>query len=261
MRGHAWCWVGASSVGTSHVEAGKGCDDSAACLELHAAGTSLLLAVVSDGAGSADFGRVGSRLAVRGFTRSAFKYLNMGGAIEAISDEIAREWVDAIRDSIFFAAKEKSALPRDFAATLVGVIASPERVVVCHIGDGACVLRERGASEWVVASWPAHGEYASSTYFITDDPEAQLRVIHLEGLYDEIAIFSDGIERMVLDFGTRRAFTRFFDGMFAPMRGDHPGRDRSLSRKLSNYLNSKPVTDRTDDDKTLVMARKIGASP
>jgi hypothetical protein len=261
MKSRTWCWVGASSVGTSHIEAKRGCDDSAACVELKPAGNSLLVAVVSDGAGSADFGSIGSRFVVRGFARSASKYLNQGGAIEAISEEVARDWIDAVRDSIFAAAKAKSASPRDFAATLVGVIVGPQRVVICHIGDGACVLRGRDTSEWIVPSWPAHGEYASSTNFVTDDPEAQLRVIHLDGRYCDVALFSDGIERMVLDFGTKSAYGRFFDVMFAPLKEEHPGRNRLLSRRLRDYLASKAVIDRTDDDKTLVMARRIEASP
>ena len=261
MRSRAWRWVGACSVGTSHIEAKRGCDDNAACVELQAAGGPLLVAVVSDGAGSADFGGVGSRLVVSGFTRSASKYLSEGGTIGAISDETVREWIDAVRDRIFIAAEQKSASPRDFAATLVGVLAGLQRVVVCHIGDGACVVRERGALEWIVPSWPAHGEYASSTNFVTDDPEAQLRVVRLDGSYRDIAIFSDGIERMVLDFKAKTAFARFFDRMFAPLKGVHPGRDRLLSRQLRDYLSSKPVNDRTDDDKTLVMARMIEAPP
>ena len=259
MKSRAWCWVGASSVGTSHIEAKKECDDSAACIELQAEGGPLLVAVVFDGAGSADFGGIGSRLVVRGFVRSAYKYLNQGGAIRAISDEMAREWIDAVRDRIFVAAKEKSALPRDFAATLVGLVVGPQRAVVCHIGDGACVLREQVTMDWTVPSWPAHGEYASSTNFVTDDPEAQLRVIHLEGSYRDIAVFSDGIERMVLDFKNNTAFARFFDVMLAPLKGNQPGRDRLLSRRLRDYLASKAVNDRTDDDKTLMMAHKIEA--
>jgi hypothetical protein len=115
--------------------------------------------------------------------------------------------------------------------------------------------------EWIVPSLPAHGEYASSTNFVTDDPQAQLRVVHLEGSYCDVAIFSDGIERMVLDFKAKTAFARFFDIMFAPLKGDHPGRDRLLSRQLRDYLSSKPVNDRTDDDKALVMARMIEALP
>jgi hypothetical protein len=110
----------------------------------------------------------------------------------------------------------------------------------------------------MVPSWPAHGEYASSTYFVTDDPEPQLRIVHTEGAFNDIAVFSDGIERLVLDFATRTAFNRFFDPIFQVLKNDLPGRNRPLSGSLRKYLDSKVVTDRTDDDKTLVLARKVG---
>ena len=50
---HLWRWAGACSVGTSHIRTGRGCDNSAACIEYQHDNGSALLAVVSDGAGSA----------------------------------------------------------------------------------------------------------------------------------------------------------------------------------------------------------------
>jgi hypothetical protein len=42
---------------------------------------------------------------------------------------------------------------------------------VIHVGDGACAVRLNNARSWLVPSWPAQGEYASTTYFVTDDPK------------------------------------------------------------------------------------------
>jgi hypothetical protein len=99
--------------------------------------------------------------------------------------------------------------------------------------------------------------YASSTYFITDDPEPKLDFISLNGECSELAVFSDGIERLALDFGNLNAFERFFDPMFAPLKKLGPGRDRALSAGLRRYLDSPRVTERTDDDKSLVLARRV----
>ena len=66
-------------------------------------------------------------------------------------------------------------------------------------------------------SRPAHGEYASSTYFVTDDPEPQLRYISQGGQYTKVAVFSDGLERLALDFSNTVAFARFFELMFSPL--------------------------------------------
>src|SRR5262249_828869 len=158
-----------------------------------------LVAVVSDGAGSARFAETGSRLVVRGFIGVVLRFLRSGKSAAEITDKLAHEWVDGIRDRIYCRAGKFSASPRDFAATLVGVIVGPGHAVVCHVGDGACVFRRHGLADWLVPSWPAHGEFASSTFFITDDPAPQVRVVHTPGEFAELAVFSDGIERLVLD--------------------------------------------------------------
>jgi hypothetical protein len=257
MRLRQWSWIGACSTGSSHIRAGTGCEDHAACMELVAGDKHALLAIVSDGAGSAEFASIGSRLVVQCFARCVVGHLRAGKSLESISEELAREWLDNVRDRIFLSAKERGTKPREMAATLVSAIVCSNRAIVCHIGDGACALRRVGSSHWDVLSWPAHGEYASSTYFVTDDPQPNLEFISTEGEFAEVAIFSDGIERLALDFLNKSAFDRFFDPMFAPLAKLGPGRNRALSASLRKFLDSPHVIERTDDDKSLVMARRV----
>jgi hypothetical protein len=257
MTSQQWCWIGACSTGSSHIKAGTGCQDSACCVEIAIGDNNVLLAVVSDGAGTAQFSSVGSRLVVEGFARRALSDLRAGLNFEEISSERIRDWIDDIRERIFVSAKRREVSPRQLAATLVGAIVFAEGAIISHIGDGACVLRRKGASCWQVPSWPAHGEYASSTYFITDDPEPNLDFSIVEGEISEVAVFSDGIERLALDFSSKTASARFFDPMFAPLMPLGPGRNRALSGSLRKYLDSSLVTQRTDDDKSLVLARRV----
>ena len=126
-----------------------------------------------------------------------------------------------------------------------------------HVGDGSAVYRLDGVADWIVASWPEQGEYAATTYFVTDDPEPRLRFCSAQGPIAELALFSDGIERLALDFSTETAFAPFFDRMFFPLSGKSVGRDRQLSRHLKEYLDSPSVCDKTDDDKTLVLAKRV----
>jgi hypothetical protein len=257
MRERAWCWAGACSIGSSHLRAGLGCDDRAACLEFLDGGREVLVAVVSDGAGSAQHASSGSRTVVRKFVDAAFNFLRAGSSLSEIDEEVGHVWLDGIRDRISSIADRVSAKPRDFAATLVGAIASADHVVICHVGDGACAIRSYDDQEWRVPSWPAHGEYASSTYFVTDDPQPTLRVSHIHGAISDIAIFSDGLERLALDFSQRLAFKPFFDSMLKPLSGVAPGRNRSLSTGLRRFLDSSIITDRTDDDKSLILAKRM----
>jgi hypothetical protein len=257
MKTLQWCWVGACSTGSSHLKAGTVCQDSAACLEIKFADEQVLLVTVSDGAGSAQLSAVGSHLVVEGFTRCVMKHLRSEQGVIKISEEIVRGWLDNIRDQIFHSADRHGTEPRQLAATLVAAIVFNDYAVICHIGDGACVLRRRENISWEVPSWPAHGEYASSTYFVTDDPQPNLQYYLIEGEVSEVAVFSDGIERLVLDFSKKCAFEGFFEPMFRPLAKLRPGRDRSLSASLRKYLDSPRVLERTDDDKSLVMARRV----
>jgi hypothetical protein len=257
MNMRQWCWIGACSIGSSHIRAGTGCQDNAACIELAAGDDKVLLAIVSDRAGSADFSSIGSRLVVECFARCAVSHFRAGRPLEEITEELVREWLDNIRDHIFRSADQRATKPRQMAATLIGAIVCSNRAIVCHIGDGACVLRRKGNNSWEVPSWPAHGEYASSTYFVTDDPQPNLQFISIDGEFSEVALFSDGIERLGLDFLNKTAFDRFFAPMFAPLTTLGPGRDRALSATLRKYLDSPRVIERTDDDKSLILARRV----
>ena len=109
----------------------------------------------------------------------------------------------------------------------------------------------------MIGTWPSQGEYASTTYFVTDDPEPRVTVSHVEEAVGEVAIFSDGIERLVLDFSSRTAFAPFFDKVFGPIDGNSTGRDRALSKHLKALLESPSVCEKTDDDKTLFLAKRI----
>jgi Protein phosphatase 2C len=256
---HQWCWIGACSTGSSHIRAGTGCQDNAACMELAIANDNFLLATVSDGAGSAEFSSVGSRLTVECFARSAVSYIQNFRSLDNITHDVVCEWMDDIRNRIFRSAEARATQPRQLAATLIGALVCSNRAIVCHVGDGACVLRRKGESLWEVPSWPAHGEYASSTYFVTDDPEPRLQFNSIEGEFSELAMFSDGIERLALDFMTKTASDRFFNPMFAPLANRSPGRDRDLSAGLRRFLDSPRILERTDDDKSLVLARRVFA--
>ena len=251
-----WSWIGACSTGSSHISTGTGCQDAAACIELPTIDGSALLAIVSDGAGTAEFGAAGSRLVVQCFSRSFRDYWRQGQSADDLTEEVVRVWLDDIRDHIFAAAQHRRATPRSLAATLVAAIVLMDRIVVCHVGDGACVVRSDD-TEWQVPSWPAHGEYASSTYFVTDDPQPQLRYVSTVGQYTKVAVFSDGLERLALDFTNTLAVARFFDPMFSPLSDSEPRRDRQLSAQLRKFLDSGRVVERTDDDKSLILARRV----
>jgi hypothetical protein len=241
------------------MKAGTGCQDSACCLEVPHIGQTALIAAVSDGAGSAQFSSIGSRLVIQHFCRQLARYATTANGNNSSIEELAREWLDEIRDRLSIHAQERNTVPREFAATLVAILALPEQAFVFHVGDGACVVRGTDADEWQVPSWPSHGEYASSTYFVTDDPEPVLRVTTVQGPLNDVAVFSDGLERLALNFNDKSASSRFFGPMSAPLTTLTGGRGRVLSVQLRTFLNSTQVTERTDDDKSIILAKRVAA--
>jgi len=243
----AWRWASASVMGTSHIQNGGRLQDAHAVAEF---GNGYFFAIVSDGAGTAQFGAYGARLVCR-FLLVRFREWVCDNP-ELPTDEELRSWIDELRDRVSVFAARRSSAPRQFAATLAAVMVAPNKVVTLHIGDSAIVGRKGGG--WDVLCWPENGEYASSTYFFTDDPEPRLNIIHHSREHDAFALFSDGIGDLALSHLEHAAHPQFFDPMLRPIDGaSSNGCLVELSVKLATYLAGASVCERTDDDKTLIL--------
>ncbi|ADC62951.1 PP2C family serine/threonine-protein phosphatase [Allochromatium vinosum] len=243
----AWRWASASVIGTSHIQNGDRLQDAYAVSEL---GNGYIFAVVSDGAGSAKFGAFGAWLVCR-FLIVRFREWILENP-ELPTDEDLSGWIDELRDRISTIATRRDTVPREFAATLAAIVLAPDEAVTLHIGDSAIVGRK--GCEWDVLCWPDNGEYASSTYFVTDAPEPRLNILRHPREYNAFALFSDGVGDLALSHLERVAYTRFFDPMMRPVEtASGEGRLVDLSAKLAAYLASPSVCDRTDDDKTIIL--------
>ena len=171
---------------------------------------------------------------------------------ELPTNEELSDWIDELRDRIAAIATRREIASRQFASTLAAIVVSPDEVETLHIGDSAVVGRKGG--EWDVLCWPENGEYASSTYFITDDPEPRLNITRQQREHDAFALFSDGVGDLALSHLERAAHPRFFEPMMRPVdAAEGHGRLADLSAKLATYLAGTSVCERTDDDKTLVL--------
>jgi hypothetical protein len=106
--------------------------------------------------------------------------------------------------------------------------------------------------------WPQHGEYINSTNFITSsDAQNLLEFASVSRNIESFSAFSDGIESLVLHYGTKTVHDRFFNSMIKPVReSTTKGMNLDLSEGLLKYLNSERVCERTDDDKSLVLATR-----
>lgn len=75
-------------------------------------------------------------------------------------------------------------------------------------------------------------------------------------------MFTDGIERLVLDLREKSAHAPFFRTLFRWLVNTDPvaiEEDIPASAVVGCYLRSKQINDRTDDDKTLILATRRSA--
>jgi hypothetical protein len=258
--GVTWRFLNATARGTSHDRLGAPCQDDCLCDVVSCGATSVLVAIASDGAGSAVRAEEGSGLVCETLLPAIEEWLGAGGSVEAIGREAAEQWIGGIRKAIEERSMAAELTPRDFACTLIAAIVDRDAAVFLQIGDGAIVVRTGGALE--VVFWPDGGEYANTTFFITDADWTQHLQFALHRVaFDEIALMTDGLQRLALRFEDRSAHAPFFEPMFDALSHAPPGFASELESALVAFLDSEAVNARTDDDKSLVLAtRREGPS-
>lgn len=208
-------------------------------------------AIVCDGAGSARFGGEGASIVCRTFSVALRNHFRTTSAFP--TEDKIWEWLDHARDHLSVAAEKRDADRRAFASTLVLLVAQKGKQLTVHVGDGAIIGRDHMGA-WKTLSWPENGEYASTTYFVSDDPAPKARIIRSTHEMDGYAVFSDGIEGLALDLIAITPYAPFFRTMIAPLdKLTGAGKDVTLSKALSNFLAEPRVCEKTDDDKSLIL--------
>jgi len=252
MQHRPWRAAYASVSGTSHIKTGSPCQDAGGCVVVPGAGGGeVLIAAVSDGAGTARRSEIGASLAVA-------RFLQDFAATDPASIDRAFVvgWISSVQDEIAALAADEGSDVRDYACTMLGAVVAGSGSVYLQIGDGAIVVGGEEVGEYSWIFWPQHGEYANTTNFLTQEQAAQALLFETGPPVREIALFSDGIERLVLDFSASAVHSPSFRPIFKWLAGTLPGDKRQPSEALITYLGSDHVNMRTDDDKTLVMATR-----
>ncbi len=253
-----WKAIGHSALGTSHISANKPCEDAIQYRILQDAnGAEVLICCVSDGAGSAQYAAWASAFATNTMAEGLSRL--------AVSDEqISEGDIYALAEDIYDGLECEAALQGaeldEYSCTLLGCFITSNRAAFFQVGDGA-IVRNDCSDFYTPVWWPHNGEYQNTTSFIIDDRSfSNLNILILDEEVNEVAIFSDGLQLLALNTEGFTAHQPFFSDLFNYLRiANDPEKVNVLNRKLAEYLNSKPINDRTDDDKTLFLATRLGS--
>jgi hypothetical protein len=222
--------------------------------ELSLGEETVLVLACADGAGSAEWSHVGSRLACDFLFTLVENDIKTLDKLPEITYETALDWVRRLHDRFEEEAAALQIPPRQLATTILAAIVGESQAAFFQIGDGAIVVQDEGSYRHVF--WPQSGEYANSTNFLTDSSFPQSLVFELRpNRIDEIALLTDGLQMLALSFGEKRAHEPFFAPMFQALRAASDANE--LDAPLRAFLESPRINERTDDDKTLVLATRI----
>jgi hypothetical protein len=221
-------------------------------------GREVLLAVVSDGAGSAARSDEASQLAVEMFLEEFAPRAEQDPALLTFDRDLIDEWLRRLRHELASRAREAGMAIREFSCTLLAAVAGPESTVCMQVGDGAIVGSGNEVGEYSWLTWPQHGEFANTTNFVVDgDVFETMQFEFIDRPLNELALFSDGIERLVLDMRARAVHSPALRPIFTWLASTLPVDKSEPEPALQKWLASPQVNDRTDDDKTLVMATRV----
>lgn len=251
-----WRYVQAYSRGTSHFINDLPCQDRALSKAItNSDGQEIFLGAVADGAGSACRSEYGAEIATRLILQKLEDFFSQGKALTDLSRDVIEQWITQISDQIGELANEEGLSRREYACTLLVVAMQPMEGWFFQVGDGAIVVGAEG--EYYPIFWPMTGEYANSTYFITDTSAVEHLQVEMinDRFMEDVALLSDGLQGLALQFATRTAHTPFFSPMFTRLAEEsNPGLSEILSASLQKFLDSESVCKRTDDDKTLILS-------
>ncbi|BAZ27737.1 protein-serine/threonine phosphatase [Cylindrospermum sp. NIES-4074] len=246
-----WRIVAASVCGTSHLKNKQLCQDAHHWQILP---NNVLVVAAADGAGSASQGKVGAMVAVE----TAIEYISIQKvtrytlADDALLRELLTEALLAAKKAVEDEAANRNHQPHDLATTLIIMVATPEIVAVAQIGDGLAVAKN-SMGNLLALTIPNNGEYINETTFLTTQNAlhtAQMRIWREDIV--NIGVLTDGLQMLALNMGVGEPHKPFFFPLFEFVAN---AEDKTMAKEqLVGFLSSERITQRTDDDLTLVLA-------
>jgi serine/threonine protein phosphatase PrpC len=246
-----WRVVAASVCGTSHIRNKQLCQDAHHWQLLPG---NVLVIAAADGAGSASQGKIGAMVAVEtAIENLAIKEISRDFlADDTIVQTLLHDALIAAKKAVEDEALAGSKQPQDLASTLIIMLATPDMVAAAQIGDGLAVAKNN-QGHLLALTIPENGEYINETTFLTSPDAVDTAQIRLwrESIVN-IAVLTDGLQMLALNMVLGEPHKPFFFPLFDFVEN---AEDQTLAQEqLVRFLGSERITQRTDDDLTLILA-------
>jgi serine/threonine protein phosphatase PrpC len=243
-----WQVVSASVTGKSHEKQNLPCQDAQGYKHLS---DSCLIFAVADGAGSAKLADLGANIAVKIALETLEKQINSVD-IDLVWEDYLKLALNQALTAIQTESITQETEVRELATTLILGIATPELVAVAQVGDGAIVVEDKTGNIQELTI-PASGEYLNETIFLISPNALETAQINLwSGQAKYLAAFSDGLQMLALKMPEGKPHHPFFSPLFKFVETITDETD--AQEQLIGFLRSPRVTQRTDDDLTLILA-------
>ena len=260
----AWRYAKASVPGTSHLRVGVPCQDHGEVAPVPALGAAhALIAVASDGAGSAACADEGARASCAAFLEFSRLALGWVCRAEYLTDGFGQEALADLQVNIVALAKGLNEPASAFACTLLGAIVTQDSAIFVQLGDGAIVFRVAQDGPWRLAVQMQRGEFVNETVFVTRyDAARYVQLVRVNEPIYEFALMTDGVELLAIKQPGAQPHAAFFEHVIAGLRkSSEPGEACTHGRWIQAFLESDAVNQRTDDDKTLILATRVSPEP
>ncbi len=256
-----WNYATASVIGQAHVNQETVCQDRLLCRTFSTESDGeILIAAVADGAGSTTHGQIGAEIACEFFAEQVEQFLSAGNvAVGSLNEDFGKFFIEYFQNKIVEIATENKLEIREYATTLIAAIVGKKSAIFYQVGDGAAVFSSDGQTgSYVFGIEPEDTEYVNMTEFLTDETAAEsLRFVCIEKPLEDVILFSDGIYAVAVDYQKNKPHEPFLMPMIAPLRNGNSA--EGLNEKLENFLASPKLNEKTDDDKTIILASRAMA--
>lgn len=205
------------------------------------------VAVVSDGAGSAKFGKLGAKVICETICNTLLRS-NIGNVQKDVENAIR-----TAREKLIFHRYNKSKSEAElvnFSATIVGFFCHNGRGVFFHIGDGAALAFASGKFDNFTISEPENGAYSCETYFYTmTEWQECLRFTPFENA-NRVILMTDGVTGFVFSDDFYKIRQNFLIPIIQYLEKEK-NKKHALSA-LHNTLNDTKAQRINPDDKTIL---------